>query len=597
MKKNETYRWNHNTFRVLDLSDTRYFVINCDTLQMPYWVDKSDFSCDSPVDFSLHERIYTKEEKKIIRQRFTVISNILPVVSIPKKRNAEIESSSIEFKITKQTIRKYLCLYLAYQDIHALAPAEKTEAKELSQDEKNMRWALNKFFYTTQRNTLKTAYTLLLQHKYCDLEGNLLKEYPSFYQFRYFYRKTRNLQNYYISRDGLKDYQRNHRPLLGDGVQEFANSVGMYMLDATVCDIYLCDESGLVVGRPILTAAVDAYSSLCVGYSLTWEGGVYSLRNLLLNIMTDKQDLCRKFGISIEKDTWPCEQMAGRIITDMGSEYISDTFAQLAELGVVITNLPPYRPELKGPIEKFFDLIQESYKPFLKGKGVIQSDFRQRGGKDYRKEACLTIEQFEKVVLHCILFYNSQRILPSFPFTEDMMENRVKPYANSVWNWGIQQEGVNLLEIDKEQMILTLLPRTVGKFSKYGLKVNKMRYHNPNYTQQYLLSNQIEVAYNPSDVSCVWVIQNGEFIKFDLIESRYQGKCLSEIQTMQETQKKYLQSFQEDRLKSEIELARHIQVIADSVKTEDKSIKNLRDNRKAEEKRKHVDLVREVLSE
>ena len=63
------------------------------------------------------------------------------------------------------------------------------------------------------------------------------------------------------------------------------------MLDATVCDIYLCDESGLVVGRPILTAAVDAYSSLCVGYSLTWEGGVYSLRNLLLNIMTDKQDL------------------------------------------------------------------------------------------------------------------------------------------------------------------------------------------------------------------------------------------------------------------------------------------------------------------
>ena len=100
------------------------------------------------------------------------------------------------------------------------------------------------------------------------------------------------------------------------------------------------------------------------------------------------------------------------------------------------------------------------------------------------------------------------------------MENRVKPYANSVWNWGIQQEGVNLLEIDKEQMILTLLPRTVGKFSKYGLKVNKMRYHNPNYTQQYLLSIQTEVAYNPSDVSCVWVIQNREFIKFDLIESR-----------------------------------------------------------------------------
>ena len=63
----------------------------------------------------------------------------------------------------------------------------------------------------------------------------------------------------------------------------------------------------------------------------------------------------------------------------------------MAELGVTIVNLPSYRPELKGIVEKFFDLIQDSFKPYLKGKGVIDPDFQERGAHDYRKDACLTL--------------------------------------------------------------------------------------------------------------------------------------------------------------------------------------------------------------
>ena len=103
------------------------------------------------------------------------------------------------------------------------------------------------------------------------------------------------LQNYYISRGGIKNYQRNNRPLLGDGVQAFAHSVGFAMLDSTICDIYLINDSGGLVGRPILTACIDGYSGLCCGYSLSWEGGVYSLRSLMLNVITDKKEWCRKW--------------------------------------------------------------------------------------------------------------------------------------------------------------------------------------------------------------------------------------------------------------------------------------------------------------
>ncbi len=47
----------------------------------------------------------------------------------------------------------------------------------------------------------------------------------------------------------LKNYQRNNRPLIGEGVREFAHAIGVGMLDATLCDIYLINDMGGLVGR------------------------------------------------------------------------------------------------------------------------------------------------------------------------------------------------------------------------------------------------------------------------------------------------------------------------------------------------------------
>ena len=282
------------------------------------------------------------------------------------------------------------------------------------------------------------------------------------------------MQTYYISRNGLKSYQRNNRPLLGDGIQEFAPAVGVGMLDATVCDIYLVNNAGGIVGRPILTACVDAYSGLCCGYSLSWEGGVYSLRSLMLNIISNKTELCRKHGIEIQSEDWNCNAIPGVLITDMGKEYVSDTFGQITELGITVENLPPYRPELKGSVEKFFDVIQNLYKPHLKGKGVIEPDYQERGAHDYRKDACLTMSDFEKIIIRCIIYYNTKRIVTNHPYSEKMMTDNIQPYANCIFEYGKTQDGANLLQVDRETLILTLLPRTIGRFGRNGLRVRQI---------------------------------------------------------------------------------------------------------------------------
>jgi len=427
--------------------------------------------------------------------------------------------------------------------------------------------------------------------------GVLAEEYPSFYQFRYFYRKTRNLQNFYISRDGLKNYQRNNRPLTGEGVQEFAPAVGVGMFDATVCDIYLVNEAGNLIGRPILTACVDAYSGLCCGYSLSWEGGVYSLRGLMLNIIEDKVSWCQKFGVSVKSEDWPCSQLPATFITDMGSEYTSGNFEQIAELGVTVVNLPSYRPELKGLIEKFFDLIQESYKKHLKGKGVIEPDYQERGAHDYRKDACLTMRDFEKIVLHCIIYYNSQRIVESFPYTEAMIAAQVKPYASQIWNWEISQIGASLIEIGKRELMLTLLPRTTGRFNRYGLKVNKLRYHCDGYTERYLSGGEVAVAYNPEDVTSVWVLEDGAYTEFTIIESRFEGKDLTAVQELQASQKAIVKDSVRENLQAQINLAQHIETITSGVGTHtDVQMKNIRSTRRREQSKRHRDYMKEGTS-
>ena len=604
MKKYDLLRSGDTIIRVLEVQGGRVLIIDCIKRTMPVWIEvdtlESYSECSSNELSEVTGGIMVgtddldAEQRKTMYERYTMIAPILAFIADDRMRSRLICSVAAEHGVSKQTVRSYLCLYLAYMDVSALAPRRREDDRQLTQDEKNIRWALNKFFYTTKKQSLMTAYTMMLKEKYCDSLGVLAEEYPSFYQFRYFYRKTRNLQNFYISRDGLKNYQRNNRPLTGDGVQEFAPAVGVGMFDATVCDIYLVNDTGSLVGRPILTACVDTYSGLCCGYSLSWEGGVYSLRGLMLNIISDKVEWCSRFGISIHREGWDCDMLPATFITDMGSEYTSENFEQIAELGVKVVNLPSYRPELKGLIEKFFDLVQESYKKHLKGKGVIEPDYQERGAHDYRKDACLTMTDFEKIILHCIIYYNSQRIIESFPYTEDMIAAQVRPYASQIWNWGKSQIGANLIEIGKRELMLTLLPRTTGKFSRSGLKVNKLRYHCEGYTERYLSGGDVTVAYNPEDVTSVWLLEDGGYTEFTIIESRYQGKDLTAVQELQDSQRTITKGAARDNLQAQINLAQHIETIAgNGAGRGDVHMKNICNTRRREQTKNHRDYMKE----
>ena len=598
-KENESARY---IYRVLDMAE-EVLVIDCIKKNMPVWKSFDFFNDFIELQEEVMRDVFNTlenmdaEECKTAYQRYNMIYGIIPFIANEEMRAEAINKIAESNGITKQTVRKYLCEYLATMDVKSLVPKKQRDSKRpLTKDEKNIRKSLNKWYYTTKKRTLKSVYNLMLKNFYCDTEGRLLENYPSYYQFRYFYRKYNKKQTEYISRNGLSYYQRNQRPLIGDGVQAFAPTVGTGMLDSTVCDIYLVNEAGSIVGRPILTFCVDAFSGLICGYSLSWEGGIYSLRDLMLNVISDKVEHCRKFGIEIKKEDWSCHKLPLKLITDMGSEYKGSNFEQITDLGVELINLQSYRAEQKSKVEKSFDVIQGYFKSQLKGKGVIETDFQERGVHDYRKDACLTMYEFEKIILHCIIFYNSKRVIESFPFTNAMLEAEVKPIPSYIWNWGCKQPGDNLIEVSKEELIKTLLPRTLGKFSRFGLSVNGLHYHNKLYKEEYLRGSECQVAFDPDSSNRVWVIKNGAYIQFDLIESRFKNKTLDTVQSMKNKQKELVKREQKEKIQAEVDLIRHIENIAESVSNNIKpSIRNIRNNRKREQIKEHKHHVKEVM--
>ena len=143
---------------------------------MPQWYDIAAFNnCTlcSEQDFQVHSGVIIHDidflppsAKRIMHERYTIVAGVLPFLYDSKLRNTAISRIADNNGICKQTVRNYLCLYLAYQDITALAPKCTSVDKPLSQDEKNMRWALNKFFYNQQKNSLTTAYAFMLKEKY-----------------------------------------------------------------------------------------------------------------------------------------------------------------------------------------------------------------------------------------------------------------------------------------------------------------------------------------------------------------------------------------------------------------------------------------------
>lgn len=343
------------------------------------------------------------------------------------------------------------------------------------------------------------------------------------------------------------------------------------MTDATVADIYIVSRlSRRPIGRPVIYTMVDAYSRLITGVYIGLEGGQYALRLLLQNTFADKVSFCRQHNIEIDPQDWPSRHLPTKIMTDRGSEFLGGPLENLCEsYGIEIENLPAYRPDLKGVVEKLFDLIQNAYKPLLKGKGVVESDTQERGAPDYRRQGTLDLEQFTAVVLRCVIYYNSQYIQSGFSRTPGMASAGITPTAAAIWSFCMAQDDCPVSVARDPKLLYALLPRADGKITQRGLELFNLRFSNCTFKKRFVSAGLngreiVKVAYSPDCLDTVYLYEDGDYIPFTLAQKMYFGKSLAEIADMQQNEKSESANWKRQELQAQIDLMNDIMQIADS---------------------------------
>lgn len=392
------------------------------------------------------------------------------------------------------------------------------------EDFRHFSQALQKYYLTQDRLTLQETYDQMLKDYYCAFEEGAdgtrkarMKppdELPSFMQLRYWYRRNRDVVGQMAAREGEGGYQREGRAVTGYTERKYCYPGAAFQIDATVADVYLVKENDrdAIIGRPVMYFVMDAYTRMVTGMHVTFRPPSWADAILALdNTMGDKAEYCRRFGISISPEDWPCMQLPSALIADRGEMESRAADVLVSGLGIRVENTPPYRGDLKGVIEQHFRVINLEMSDLLPGK--VKKDFGARGSRDYRLDAKLDIRQFTRIIIKCVLFYNNAHFMDGYRKEPQMRSMGVLPVPRELWNFGLKYRSGGLLSMPREKVRYALLPKEEASVTERGIAFHDMFYTCPeaeagNWFSLARISGRrkVTVAYDPCSTAAVYLM-------------------------------------------------------------------------------------------
>lgn len=214
-----------------------------------------------PEEF-LDETIPSRKREATMESRLKIIEPLIdePIfICNPTLRSKKILEISKAHGISSKTVTRFYFAYLA-KGKRGLLPAKRTQSDKKSESsyiDEDMQKAIKKYYYSPKKLSLYGAYEMYLLDYWKGENGRLQKGYPDFAKFQRNYRKIKNGYRGIISRQGIGDYQKNYRPLLGSA-NDRAPNCGTFEMDATEADICIVSKySRKPIGRPVVYLAVD----------------------------------------------------------------------------------------------------------------------------------------------------------------------------------------------------------------------------------------------------------------------------------------------------------------------------------------------------
>lgn len=513
---------------------------------------------------------------------------------IPSARSSLINEIINSKKSTKQTIYRLLRQYWQRgQTPNALIPnyqnsgakgskkvaSQKLGRKRLYKEgtgaiitqeiERLFHLTISKYLLSNKKHTLKYAnreFQKIYRTLYPDIPET---EYPTLRQFQYFYHREYNEVTRLEKRSNDIEYSKDLRQLHSTVNTQVLGPGSRYEIDATIADIYLVSnlDRSRIIGRPTIYFVIDVFSRMVTGLYIGLENASYKTSiQALYCAFTDKVALCKKYGIDITYENWPCIGLPDAILADRAELFGHQVENLEKSFSIRLENAPPYRGDLKPIVESRFKLIQAEFKPFA--KGVVQDVItKKRGGKDYRLDATLNLDEFTKIILLSVLKYNQFHQISNYDRDIDLPHD-LPAVPMALWNWGIQHRTGKLRTASDQAVYVALLPREKATLSNRGLKIFGVTYTCPELYEKGWLHRQntinrpkfLYAAYDPSNAEKIYVFYEQSSLKYweatiSDYSREFKGYSFWEVWQINSVQKKTIekQNIKNNLAQSELE--------------------------------------------
>lgn len=372
-----------------------------------------------------------------------------------------------------------------------------------------------------------------------------------------------------------------------------------YQIDATPADVYLLSaiNPDKIIGRPIVYAIIDVYSRLVAGIYVGLEGPSWLGAMMALdNVVEDKVEFCKTYGIEITEDDWPQSYLPETIIADRGEFEGYNVENLINNLNVKIENTPPYRGDLKGIVERYFRTTNEKIKHTT--PGAIQKEYRVRGDADYRLRATLNLKEFTAIIIYQVIRHN-KKVLDKYPRERGLLADEIPAIPIDIWKWGLKNRPCAFIKRERDIIRLNILPKAKASISREGIKYKKMFYSCEKAMEEQWFINpemkSVEFVYDPRNMNNIYIPYNRgkNYYKCFLLEKSYMYKDLNLEEVVFQQELEYEQSEEQKvkQLQSDIELEQNIKNIISNAEKRQKNqtqgskssrIKGIKENRLAE---------------
>lgn len=209
-------------------------------------------------------------------------------------------------------------------------------------------------YFTKDRQSLRHAHDCILKELRALAQRKEIPADKAELSFTTLFRRTRDVDQYQriASREGDARARIVCRMSM-DGAAA-AYPLQRVEVDHTPLNwVVICDRTGLPLGRPWLTVAIDAFSGYVLGFYISFYGtGVSSVTGVLRNAFEIKDGLTKGLGLT---QRWLSHGLGDEWVLDNGLEFHAKVFKLICwQLGINMTYCRVRTPWLKPHVERFF---------------------------------------------------------------------------------------------------------------------------------------------------------------------------------------------------------------------------------------------------